>query len=487
MQLIVIIHLLNITLGGAMLGNKATSKTTPKDASSTENAPSSDNTSLTGVTRLPEVTSLDLSNRGLNAVNLPRALRQYPHLRTLNLFNNDLRHYGVSVLNSYTSLTSLNLDCCDISHVWNFESNVALTSLSLRHNLLESVHHLARNTTLKSLNLLGNKITDRGGALSLADMPSLTSLNLSYNNILPYGAQNLALSTSLTSLDLTFNPIGIVGIQAFLSTTRLRKLNVSYDFGDYHCDPMLCAALERRIDNNLSIFRQIRLKRHHLLAILILFARARHENSDGNFWAKLPLDLSLLIIEKLAQTSITSDLMITPEQLQQTYQFAVDYFTLHKRPSTALPYPYSRLPQFLISLKETLHKLITSVYSETAQARVLVKDGPSGAPTPLTHEIFGLHQLCKPLIEQHEALWQQPTVTTEHCRTYVHTCDALIVQLEASLEKTKDVRDEEARTAQLKTIYNKLRTFRSALKQTDEYKEISTSPVQSSTIAPRLG
>ena len=84
---------------------------------------------------------------------------------------------------------------------------------------------VARITSLTSLDLTGNNIGAEG-AQALASLTALTSLNLSFNHIGDAGAQALASLTALTSLELRDNNIGAEGAQALAKLTALTSLNL---------------------------------------------------------------------------------------------------------------------------------------------------------------------------------------------------------------------------------------------------------------------
>ncbi len=81
------------------------------------------------------------------------------------------------------------------------------------------------NTTLITLELDGNKISDVG-AQALARSSTLDRLGLSYNNISDVGAQALARNGTLNSLGLSYNNISEVGAQALAQNTLLTELGM---------------------------------------------------------------------------------------------------------------------------------------------------------------------------------------------------------------------------------------------------------------------
>ena len=114
-----------------------------------------------------------------------------------------------------------------------YDNDPSLTSLNLGFNNIGDqgaqaiAEILANNTTLTSLNLRSNNIDDQGAqaiAKALANNTTLTSLNLGWNNIDDQGvqaiAEALANNTTLTSLDFYDNNIGDQGAQAIAESLR---------------------------------------------------------------------------------------------------------------------------------------------------------------------------------------------------------------------------------------------------------------------------
>ncbi|MCP4937113.1 MAG: hypothetical protein GY927_23625, partial [bacterium] len=101
----------------------------------------------------------------------------------------------------------------------------SLTSLDLSGNNLgdAGAKHLAALTSLTSLYLYNNNLGD-AGAKHLAALTSLTSLDLSGNNLGDAGAKHLAALTSLTSLDLRSNNLSDVSFLKELK--RLTSLDL---------------------------------------------------------------------------------------------------------------------------------------------------------------------------------------------------------------------------------------------------------------------
>ena len=92
-------------------------------------------------------------------------------------------------------------------------------------NIIELCYVLASNATLTSLDVSSNQIGD-AGAQALAANTTLTSLDVSYNQIGGAGAQALAANSALTALNVSSNHIGGAGAQALAANTTLTALNV---------------------------------------------------------------------------------------------------------------------------------------------------------------------------------------------------------------------------------------------------------------------
>jgi Leucine-rich repeat (LRR) protein len=83
------------------------------------------------------------------------------------------------------------------------------------------------DTTIESINLSENKITDAGTAslaIAVSSIPRLKELDLSYNEITAVGAGYFA-DTTLEELHLSHNAIGDEGARA-LSTSKMKKLGL---------------------------------------------------------------------------------------------------------------------------------------------------------------------------------------------------------------------------------------------------------------------
>ena len=104
----------------------------------------------------------------------------------------------------------------------------SLTSLDISTNQLgdPGAQALAVLAGLTSLNISANKLGEPG-AQALAVLTGLTSLNISWNQLGDPGAQALAVLTGLTSLDISSNQLRAAGAQALGVLTGLTSLNIS--------------------------------------------------------------------------------------------------------------------------------------------------------------------------------------------------------------------------------------------------------------------
>ena len=178
------------------------------------------------------------------------ALTAYGRITKLTASNISL---GTSIselqqLAANTSITSLDLNFNQISDAGAryLATNTSITSLNLSCNKIgpAGAKALANNTSITSLDLDMNKIKE-AGAKALAESTSITSLKLAGNEIRDAGARHLAANTSITSLGLNSNDIGDAGAQALAANTSITSLDLrGNNIGD---------AGAQALANNLSI------------------------------------------------------------------------------------------------------------------------------------------------------------------------------------------------------------------------------------------
>ena len=131
----------------------------------------------------------------------------------------------------------------------------SLTDLNLNGNQIgdEGARAIARLTSLSSLHLAGNQIGDEG-AQAIAQLTSLSTLSLAYNQIGDKGARAIARLTSLTDLNLTDNQIGDEGARAIARLTSLSSLNLSLNqIGRAGAEALLDGLLARGGSEGLQI------------------------------------------------------------------------------------------------------------------------------------------------------------------------------------------------------------------------------------------
>jgi hypothetical protein len=138
------------------------------------------------LSKMPEITSLNISYSNLPAINL----LSMPKLQKLDVSHIENIQYSIFI--SLTQLTSLNLDGFNIMTIQNLPILSCMTnliSLSLCYNQITSnLPILSCMTSLISLNLSYNQITSNG-LLQLLPvfyrMKDLTTLELAYNHLRP--------------------------------------------------------------------------------------------------------------------------------------------------------------------------------------------------------------------------------------------------------------------------------------------------------------
>ena len=186
---------------------------------------------------------------------LTRALANNHAITNLNLRGNNIDAKGVIPLAKNCSLTELNLGENQIGAegARALANNRSLSWLSLSGNNIrsEGAKAFAKNHFLISLNLWDNNIAEGGSAfanngsltelnigknhigaevaIALANNRFLTTLNLWGNKILAEGARALVSNHSITSLDLSFNNIGDAAQEA-INEMLVRNRNNAQNF-----------------------------------------------------------------------------------------------------------------------------------------------------------------------------------------------------------------------------------------------------------------
>ncbi len=167
--------------------------------------------------------SLDLSDcKNINEFSLTK-LRNDPHLQRLSLSGTDVHNYTHEILPA-------NLEVLDLSRT------------TIDDKELKAMVGTGRLKHLKSLSLIGSKVTDKG-LRCLADLPSLRQLALSSNFITPAGASSLSKIKSLELLAVVGHAEKVTSLE---SVKQLRQLCMYTDYpGSYMKE------LQKRLPNLL--------------------------------------------------------------------------------------------------------------------------------------------------------------------------------------------------------------------------------------------
>lgn len=228
-------------------------------------------------------------------------------------------------------LRSQGLDDLDIERLTDaLKTNLHLTELDLSGNDIGpyGAQALANTTSLRSLELWRNGVGD-DGATALANNCHLTSLNLSFNFVTETGAKALASNNRLRKLDLSFNKIRNEGANALATNTTLTELNIMI------CDinPEAARAFFNNVDllhlfislNPIDdeLLRQVRksvkgnkkAKESKFIGTVIEIAKGARQTQTTCKFQKIPNDALLIIFSYLA------DNIRTPEKVQTLCRF----------------------------------------------------------------------------------------------------------------------------------------------------------------------
>lgn len=186
---------------------------------------------LASVLQMTELQSLTLP-AALIAESRAAVLLALPRLRSLELIQADFDAWGPAGLSSLTTLTRLQLNnsCMRAHGAATLAGLPAVLSLNLWGCDLDdaAVQSLRFMTGLQVLCLRGNERMTAASATSVAQMSSLTKLDMVTNAFLGRaGNQALAALTSLRDLDLS--RCGDAGLWALGQLTRLTRLQLSID------------------------------------------------------------------------------------------------------------------------------------------------------------------------------------------------------------------------------------------------------------------
>lgn len=128
--------------------------------------------------------------------------------------------------NDYLNLSNQSITDNDIDELLPLIESISTLDLSFNNISERGARNLSKNTTLKNLYLLENNIRD-DGAKAFAKNTTLTTLNLVGNFIGNDGAKALAKNTTLKKLDVGNNNIGDLGAKALAKNTTLTDLELN--------------------------------------------------------------------------------------------------------------------------------------------------------------------------------------------------------------------------------------------------------------------
>ncbi|OHT01373.1 hypothetical protein TRFO_07625 [Tritrichomonas foetus] len=165
---------------------------------------------------IPSLKLLDLSN---NRISVLENIENMDRLESLNLSSN--RIHSVFLIGSLQFLATLDLSYNPINSFAYHEQFPRLTTLSLDYCFLDSFLSISKFSNLRRLSLAHNKIIED----IVLELPYLEYLNVSYNKIT--SLESFVHLTSLKTLDLSYNSITDSSFSTEFTLNNLHTLNVS--------------------------------------------------------------------------------------------------------------------------------------------------------------------------------------------------------------------------------------------------------------------
>ena len=162
--------------------------------------------------------SLDLSNNSLKG-DVAGGVGSQTDLKKLYLNNNKLESLSVQKLSSLEELTASQNKIQKI----DLNGNMKLKKVLLDKNIISSLF-ISPSTPLKELDLSNNRLSSIPD--EILQLPSLTSLNLSYNTIVGIDSSTSISCRSLQKLLLTSNQITTLP-KALFTDTKLNTLDIN--------------------------------------------------------------------------------------------------------------------------------------------------------------------------------------------------------------------------------------------------------------------
>jgi len=198
-------------------------------------------------------TEMGLDDEGESVNDLLTSLKEYPHLKTLELETNDIGPAGCTILSSLLDSPNSQVEKLD------------LRDTDIDNNMLVSLtSSLAKNTVLQELNLGNNlSITVAGWAplLSLLRSPTCNLKKISLNestinyNVTVALVDSLTNNHTLTSLVLCGNPsITTPGFVAVSTLLQMEGTNLEHlDLGENELGDDVAVALSRSLAKNCTL------------------------------------------------------------------------------------------------------------------------------------------------------------------------------------------------------------------------------------------
>jgi len=180
------------------------------------------------ISKAPMDEYLNLSGRELRDTNLEFLIDEYPNLEVLNISNNYISNEGAKIIASSNTIRDLYISNNKIGNLGAkfLAQNKSIKLLQLEDNNVgdEGARYLAQNNTIETLILRRNRLTSVG-IQSFVNNKSIKALQLGYNpQIDDEAAKVLARNTTLKSLELNGGNIGPAGAKALARNNTLRGM-----------------------------------------------------------------------------------------------------------------------------------------------------------------------------------------------------------------------------------------------------------------------
>lgn len=175
----------------------------------------------------------------VRAIALAEALKFNPYITHLNLNHNDIGDTGAIALAEITTLKKIELYGNQIgvngavALIRNNLENLVLGGNILHHynisETLELVEALINNHTIKNLDFECCLFSDQLVNRLITGNDTLTTINLSYNNLTDAALESIHLNKSLKTLHLAHNNITDIAIGYIVNNTNLVYINLAHN------------------------------------------------------------------------------------------------------------------------------------------------------------------------------------------------------------------------------------------------------------------